>query len=81
MVFVFATILIWTSIILTSITLIIALYKKSWKTMLLSGLLSLPFCLYMLGGEGAIFWFGFYPVIPLILTIIFFNHTKNSRSL
>lgn len=79
MLFILVAILIWGSIILAPVTFIIAVVRQSWKWMLIAFVTVVPFCLYLLSGEPPVFWFGFLPIIHLILAVILFYKAKHTK--
>ncbi len=80
--FLFATILFWSSVLLTPILFLYAVFKSSWRVMLSSCLTILPLSLYFISGEPPVFWFGFiFLIIPLILSVVFYRKQKTKVSL
>jgi hypothetical protein len=78
MVSILASVLFWGSAILAPITFGVAVVKKSWKWVLISGATILPFCLYLLTGEPPVFWFGFLPIGHILLAAILFYRDKQN---
>jgi hypothetical protein len=79
MVFILASVLFWSSAILAPFTFAIAVIRKSWKWMLVSGATILPFCLYLLVGEPPVFWFGFLPIGHVLLAAILLFREKQTH--
>jgi len=68
----------WTSLILSTISVILSLLVLSWQFMLISILLSLPYVLY-LSATPKFSWFFIYPIILLVISILLFFYDRKSK--
>lgn len=64
------------SLIISIVSFLAGIHKKSWLSLFLSTITSLPIAYYFLGAENAWRFVGFIPLFLLILTIITWLNNK-----
>lgn len=68
------TVFLWqVSFVISVVTLLYGLYKKSWISMLVSFITSLPVAYYFLGANNAWKLVAIIPVILLVLTVVLYK--------
>ncbi len=68
------TVFLWqVSFIISLIALLYGIFKRSWVSMLVSFITSLPVAYYFLGANNAWKLVAIIPVILLVLTVVFYK--------